>query len=49
MQMALVERRFGRVLLHLWCAARDRNYRWHWEGIRREFTGAIVVRAASAK
>jgi hypothetical protein len=27
----------GRVVLHLLCAKRDRHFRWHWQGVVREF------------
>jgi hypothetical protein len=37
MQVLLSEFRYGRVLLHVICAVRDRHVRWHWLGIRREF------------
>lgn len=29
--------RVGRVLLHMLCACGDRHFRWHFEGIAREF------------
>jgi hypothetical protein len=38
MQTMLVEYRIGRVVLHLVCALRDHHLRWHWHGIRREFS-----------
>jgi len=33
----IAEFRFGRVLLHLFCACRDHQIKWHWRGIRREW------------
>ena len=30
----------GRIVLHLMCARRDHHYRWHWQGVVREFAKA---------
>ena len=27
----------GRIVLHLLCAGRDHHFRWHWQGVVREF------------
>ena len=41
MQHQLAEFSLGRIVLHLVCACRDHNFRWHWHGILREIlTGA---------
>ena len=42
MQTLLAESRCGRVLLHLVRAVRDHHLRWHWRGIVREFSRAVV-------
>jgi len=36
-EMKLASSAAGRVVLHLLCARRDHHYRWHWQGVRREF------------
>jgi hypothetical protein len=36
MQTYLAQFSFGRIMLHLGSACRDRKYRWHWRGIWRE-------------
>jgi hypothetical protein len=33
----LVRSKVGRIVLHLICVSRDRQFRWHWQGIRNEF------------
>jgi hypothetical protein len=38
----LVESSLGRVLLHLLCACKDHHVRWHWTGIRREFSSFLL-------
>jgi len=38
-EMKLASSAAGRVVLHLLCARRDHHYRWHWQGVRREFAG----------
>ncbi len=39
--------RIGRVLLHTLCILkRPENFRWHWQGIRREFSRGAATRAA---
>jgi hypothetical protein len=37
MQPYLAQFSFGRILLHVAAACRDRKYRWHCRGIWREF------------
>ena len=32
----------GRVLLHVLCACRDRQFRWHLNGIARELAAPMV-------
>jgi hypothetical protein len=39
MQAHLAEHSFGRIVLHLLCAYRDRKYQWHWRGVLRELGG----------
>src|SRR5262245_52856521 len=31
----------GRVALHVVCCWKDHRFRWHWQGIRREFNPAL--------
>ena len=38
MGLRLCTSRFGRVLLHVACAARDRHVRWHLRGVVRELS-----------
>jgi hypothetical protein len=40
MKSKLAESHLGRVILHLWCLARDRKWVWHLDGIGREITKA---------
>jgi hypothetical protein len=47
LQTYLAQFRFGRVLLHLGAACRDRKYRWHWRGIWRELAKRPVVSPSS--
>jgi hypothetical protein len=30
----------GRIVLHLLCSRRDHHFRWHWQGVVREFARA---------
>jgi hypothetical protein len=36
-EMTLASSAAGRVVLHLVCAKRDHHFRWHWQGVLREF------------
>jgi hypothetical protein len=36
MQAKLAGTRYGRIMLHVVCALRDHQVRWHWRGIHRE-------------
>jgi hypothetical protein len=36
MQNQLAALSLGRIVLHLVCAWRDHQFRWHWRGILRE-------------
>jgi len=48
MQNQLAEFKLGRIVLHLLCFYRDKNFAWHWRGILREFSkGALFVSPAS--
>ena len=36
-EMTLASSAVGRIVLHLVCAKRDHHFRWHWQGVVREF------------
>jgi hypothetical protein len=36
-EMTLASSAAGRIVLHLVCAKRDHHFRWHWQGVLREF------------
>ena len=39
-KLALAASPAGRIVLHVVCAWRDRRFRWHWQGVRRELVRA---------
>jgi hypothetical protein len=48
MQNQLAEFKLGRIVLHLLCFYRNKNFAWHWRGIVREFSqGALFVSPTS--
>lgn len=36
MKARLAQFSFGRILLHVTCAAQDHKLQWHWQGVLRE-------------
>lgn len=36
MKTRLAQTSFGRILLHVACAAQDHKIQWHWQGVLRE-------------